>query len=51
MRRDFIVYPTRREQVGIVGLIIDALFGKKKVKTTLRRPIRKEGGRTWKNRK
>jgi hypothetical protein len=35
MRRDFIVYPTRREQVGIVGLIIDTLFGRKKVKSTL----------------
>jgi hypothetical protein len=35
MPNDFIVYPTRREQVGIFGLIIDALFGKKKVKSTL----------------
>ena len=35
MRKDFIVYPTRREQVGILGLIIDALFGKKKVKSRL----------------
>ena len=32
MPKDFIVYRTRREQVGIIGLIIDALFGKKKVK-------------------
>jgi hypothetical protein len=53
MRRDFIVYPTRREQVGIFGQILDALFGKKKVKTTPtaygilpKRPTRKEGGRT-----
>ena len=33
MRKDFIVYQTRREQVGILGLIVDAfmdaLFGKK----------------------
>jgi len=45
MPKDFIVYPTRREQVGIVGLIIDALFGKKKVKAVHCIKLKKEVNR------
>jgi hypothetical protein len=45
MRRDFIVYQTRREQVGILGLIIDALFGKKKVKSVHCIKLKKEVAR------
>ena len=45
MPRDFIVYPTRREQVGIVGLVIDALFGKKKVKPVHCIKVKKEVNR------
>jgi hypothetical protein len=45
MPKDFLVYRTRREQVGIVGLIIDALFGKKKVKSVHCIKLKKEVNR------